>query len=291
MGIHVGDAAVKYGKDGIVQGLPAWADLRFDPRPGPMPGHGWKRRLPLALTSLAAHGLMIAALLQVDASQPVPGNSQTATERVQLRFVSAHSQLQEQGARTAASSSLAITKPQPAASRPVPPADPAAAVVEPAPTWAAVPVAVTEPAMVAPASMAASVPVAAPDNQPATHLGGVGRGQGMHGPGTAAQDSAPLQHSQGVADWSQAVMRQLARFRSYPASARMQRVEGVVMVHATIAADGQVLATRLRHSCGNPDLDAEALATFHRARRLPAPPAHLPSPLQVDLPVAFRLRS
>ena len=86
-------------------------------------------------------------------------------------------------------------------------------------------------------------------------------------------------------------MRRLERFRSYPPAARSQRIEGVVLVQATIAADGQVLATRLHHSCGNPDLDAEALATFSRARRLPPPPAHLPSPLQVDLPVAFRLRS
>lgn len=93
------------------------------------------------------------------------------------------------------------------------------------------------------------------------------------------------------ADWAESVMRRLEKFRVYPAAARHRRVEGVVMVQATIGADGKVLETRLRSSCGNADLDAEALATFARARKVPAPPSHLPIPVRVDLPVAFALRS
>ncbi|MGN0857966.1 MAG: energy transducer TonB [Stenotrophomonas sp.] len=260
---------------------------------------GWKRRLPLALGSLALHGLLIAALVQAAPSQPIAGNNDLASERVQLRFVSADSIEREQGAAASAATSpltststAASSVPDSTVAKSLPAPAPRPQVVLASTVSAAEPVSVT-PAATSVAAAAASPAAAATAqlNASAASHGAAGRGQAAHGHGSAAHSSAPALDSQGVADWSQAVMRRLARFRSYPAAARAQRVEGVVMVHATIAADGQVLATRVRHSCGNPDLDAEALATFSRARRLPAPPAYLPSPLQVDLPVAFSLRS
>ncbi|WP_057636366.1 energy transducer TonB family protein [Stenotrophomonas ginsengisoli] len=301
MGTRVGIAAGKHGIGSTPQAGPAWAGLHFGPRPSAPAGPGRGRHWPLALASLAAHGLLIAALLQAAPSQPLAGNSESAPERVQLRFVTASSILREQGA--AAASPASLSPPQAPASTSTSTASTTATArplpVSPVPAPLAVASlpAATGPASAPPAGPAvqsvaatAAAPATAADATAASH-GTAGPGLAAHGHGSASHSSAPAQDSQGVADWSQAVMRQLARFRTYPAAARAQRVEGVVMVHATIAADGQVLATRVRHSCGNPDLDAEALATFSRARRLPAPPAHLPSPLQVDLPVAFTLRS
>ena len=122
------------------------------------------------------------------------------------------------------------------------------------------------------------------------HHHGHGRGRGESVGNAPAQSRASDEAGGSEADWTRLVMRRLEKFRTYPAAARHHRAEGVVMVQATIGADGKVLETRLRTSCGNADLDAEALATFARARTLPAPPAHLPSPLRVDLPVAFTLR-
>ena len=296
--------SAKHASDCTAHTDPAWAKLRFGPRPHVIAGRGWQQRLPLALASLAVHGLLIAALLQAAPRAPESGNSLAVSERVQLRFVSAHSVVQEQGARAAASNPApsaapAETTAQALLEKPLPVRKTAQLalperVQQPSPALspaisnsAAAPVA---PSMSLAVSNSAAAPAAAADQPDVASTASAGRGQGVEGQGRAAQTSAPAQDSHGVADWSQAVMRQLARFRSYPASARAQRVEGVVLVHATIAADGKVLATRVRHSCGNPDLDAEALATFQRARRLPAPPAHLPSPLQVDLPVSFSLR-
>lgn len=270
---------------------PAWAGLRFGPRPRARPGRGGLQRLPLALASLAIHGLVIVALLQAAPCPPESGNSQAASERVQLRFVSAHSVVQEQGAGAPATQTAARAAPAPAEAVARPPLHRPRRLAETARLTLPEPVPPSAPATSSKARPSAAAASATVAGQPdAGRTASAGRGQGIEGQGSATQTRAPAQDTPGVADWSLAVMRQLARYRTYPASARAQRMEGVVMVQATIAADGQVLATRLRHSCGNPDLDAEALATFQRARRLPAPPAHLPSPLQVDLPVAFRLR-
>lgn len=269
---------------------PVWAGLRFGPRPRARPGRGGLR-LPLALASLAIHGLLIAALLQAAPRPPESGNSLVASERVQLRFVSAHSVMQEQGAGAPATQTAARAAPAPAEAVARPPLHRPRRLAETARLTLPEPVTPSAPAASSKARPSAAAAPATVARQPdAGRTASAGRGQGVEGQGSATQTRAPAQDTPGVADWSLAVMRQLARYRTYPASARAQRMEGVVMVQATIAADGQVLATRLRHSCGNPDLDAEALATFQRARRLPAPPAHLPSPLQVDLPVAFRLR-
>lgn len=270
---------------------PAWAGLRFGPRPPARPGRGGLQRLPLALASLAIHGLLIAALLQAAPRPPESGNSLVASERVQLRFVSAHNVMQEQGAGAPATQTAARAAPAPAEAVARPPLHRPRPLAETARLTLPEPVPPSAPAASPKARPSAAAAPATVAGQPdAGRTASAGRGQGIEGQGSATQTRAPAQDTPGVADWSLAVMRQLARYRTYPASARAQRMEGVVMVQATIAADGQVLATRLRHSCGNPDLDAEALATFQRARRLPAPPAHLPSPLQVDLPVAFRLR-
>ena len=288
----MGIATAKHPHDRTAQADPVWAGLRFGPRPQAIAGRGWQQRLPLALASLAVHGLLIAALLQAAPRAPESGNNLAVSERVQLRFVSAASVVQEQGARAAASNAAPSAAPASAE------ATAQTSPEKPLPVRRTAQLALPErvqqhaPSMSPAISNSAASAAAAEADQPdAASTASAGRGQGVEGQGNAAQTSAPSQDSHGVADWSQAVMRQLARFRTYPASARAQRVEGVVMVHATIAADGKVLATRVRHSCGNPDLDAEALATFQRARRLPAPPAHLPSPLQVDLPVSFSLRS
>lgn len=297
----MGKAAGKQGTGTYRQADPTWSGLRFCPRPAPMARWHWRRHLPLALASLAAHGLLIASLLHAHGPRPASGNALLETDRVQLRFVSVDDVVREKGAAAASVAAVSPTQApastatatsistSTAAPLPVSRARPPVAVASLPAVAGQAGASPAGPAVEAVASTAAAA--AAQAEEMAASHGAAGHGQAARGHGRAAHSSAPAQDRQGVADWSQEVMRRLARFRSYPAAARAERIEGVVMVQATIAADGQVLATRVRHSCGNADLDAEALATFGRARRLPAPPAHLPSPLQVDLPVAFTLHS
>ena len=194
---------------------------------------------------------------------------------------------------------------------PAPPARPAKAGGESAPPAQPRPVPVlplpaervTAPVTQAVALLPAAAQAFAPDNAneppplraPATSTANPGAAQTSPGGGAASASVAPSSTAgappAGVTDssWALAVMKRLEKFRTYPAAARNRRAEGVVLVQASIAPDGKVLDARVRVSCGDLDLDAEAVATFQRAGRVPPPPGGLTAPLQVDVPVDFHL--
>jgi protein TonB len=84
------------------------------------------------------------------------------------------------------------------------------------------------------------------------------------------------------------VLAQLNRFKQYPRAARQARIEGVVMLHFVMDADGKVQACEIAKSSGRPILDAEALALIQRAQPLPALPADFPArTLDAVVPIAF----
>src|SRR5262245_3369838 len=73
------------------------------------------------------------------------------------------------------------------------------------------------------------------------------------------------------------VLGQLNRFKQYPRTARQAHIEGVVMLHFVMDANGKVLSFEIAKSSGRPVLDAEALALIQRAQPLPALPADYPT--------------
>lgn len=86
------------------------------------------------------------------------------------------------------------------------------------------------------------------------------------------------------------VLAQLNRFKQYPRAARQARIEGVVMLHFIMAADGKVQSYEIAKSSGRPVLDAEALALIQRAQPLPALPADFPTrTLDALVPIEFYL--
>ena len=86
------------------------------------------------------------------------------------------------------------------------------------------------------------------------------------------------------------VLAQLNRFKQYPRSARQAHIEGVVMLHFVMAADGKVQSFEIAKSSGRPVLDAEALALIQRAQPLPALPADFPTrTLDALVPIEFFL--
>jgi protein TonB len=86
------------------------------------------------------------------------------------------------------------------------------------------------------------------------------------------------------------LLAQLNRFKQYPRSARQARIEGVVMLHFVLDAQGKVLSAEIAKSSGRPVLDAEALALIQRAQPLPALPADYPTrTLDAVVPIAFSL--
>jgi protein TonB len=86
------------------------------------------------------------------------------------------------------------------------------------------------------------------------------------------------------------LLAQLNRFKQYPRAARQAHIEGVVMLHFVMAADGKIQSFEIAKSSGRPVLDAEALALIQRAQPLPALPADFPArSLDAIVPIEFFL--
>lgn len=86
------------------------------------------------------------------------------------------------------------------------------------------------------------------------------------------------------------VLAQLNRFKQYPRAARQARIEGVVLLHFVMDANGAVQSFEIAKSSGRPVLDAEALALIQRAQPLLALPADYPTrTLDAIVPIAFSL--
>ena len=86
------------------------------------------------------------------------------------------------------------------------------------------------------------------------------------------------------------LLAQLNRFKQYPRAARQARIEGVVMLHFVMDADGKVQSFEIAKSSGRPVLDAEALALIQRAQPLPALPPDFPTrTLDAVVPIQFSL--
>ena len=86
------------------------------------------------------------------------------------------------------------------------------------------------------------------------------------------------------------VLAQLNRFKQYPRAARQARIEGEVMLHFVMDADGKVQSAEISKSSGRPVLDAEALALIQRAQPLPALPVEFPTrTLDAVVPIEFSL--
>jgi protein TonB len=86
------------------------------------------------------------------------------------------------------------------------------------------------------------------------------------------------------------LLAQLGRFKQYPRAARQAHIEGVVMLHFVMDAQGRVLSFEIAKSSGRPVLDAEALSLIQRAQPLPALPPDYPSrTLDAVVPIEFSL--
>jgi len=102
-----------------------------------------------------------------------------------------------------------------------------------------------------------------------------------------APTSTPAKRDYG---WlSEAILRRVEELKRYPASARVDRAEGKVVVKAVINEDGNVGAVEVFQSSGHPGLDKAAIDTLRQAA-----PFHLPRPLghpgiTIKIPMSYRL--
>jgi periplasmic protein TonB len=91
--------------------------------------------------------------------------------------------------------------------------------------------------------------------------------------------------------WQTGLMRQLQRFKRYPASAQSRKEEGVVLLSFSLDRSGHVLAHSIARSSGYKDLDDEVMAMITRAEPLPSFPASMTQDrLDLTVPIRFSLR-
>jgi protein TonB len=88
---------------------------------------------------------------------------------------------------------------------------------------------------------------------------------------------------------SEAILRRVEELKRYPASARVDRAEGKVVVKAVINEDGDISEVEVFQSSGHPGLDKAAVDTMQQAA-----PFHLPLPLRqprmtIKIPMNYRL--
>jgi periplasmic protein TonB len=88
---------------------------------------------------------------------------------------------------------------------------------------------------------------------------------------------------------SETVLRRVEEVKRYPASARMERAEGKVVVKAVIKEDGSIGEVEVFQSSGYPSIDRAALETLREAA-----PFSLPRPLgrpgmAIKIPMSYRL--
>ena len=88
---------------------------------------------------------------------------------------------------------------------------------------------------------------------------------------------------------SEAVLRRMEELKRYPASARVDRAEGKVVVKAVITEDGNLGEVEVFQSSGHPALDKAAIDTMRQAA-----PFYLPHPLgqprmTIKIPMSYRL--
>ena len=102
--------------------------------------------------------------------------------------------------------------------------------------------------------------------------------------------AAPSGSGEGRDSFLGRLLAQLNRFKQYPRTAQKAGIEGVVMLHFVMDANGKVLSYEIAKSSGRPILDQEALALIQRAQPLPALPADFPTrTLDAIVPIAFAL--
>ncbi|HEY8255936.1 MAG TPA: energy transducer TonB, partial [Rhizomicrobium sp.] len=106
---------------------------------------------------------------------------------------------------------------------------------------------------------------------------------------------APLAAPQGAGESRDSflarLLAQLNRVKQYPRAARQARIEGVVMLHFMMDAQGKLVSFDIAKSSGRAVLDNEALALIQRAQLPPLPAGFPTSTLDAVVPIQFSLSS
>jgi protein TonB len=129
-------------------------------------------------------------------------------------------------------------------------------------------------------------------SEPSTTPGQIAQSDQATLPAHMATISPAPSHTATKRDYgwlSETIVRRVEELKRYPASARVDRAEGKVVVKAVINEDGSIGEVNVFQSSGYPTLDEAAVETMQRAA-----PFHLPHPLgqprmTIKIPMSYRL--
>ena len=93
----------------------------------------------------------------------------------------------------------------------------------------------------------------------------------------------------GVADYAVILRRHVAAHISAPTGSDGRNLAGTVIVRFRVARDGRIVDARVLQATSAP-LEEAALATLWRSDPMPRVPLDLAAPLEVDVPIEFRMR-
>lgn len=269
------------------------------PRPGGESWHIW----PAALAgSLALHLLLLAGIAWWRGTPPPKPRQVVPIEAILLTQLTPGPA--GGGGTPAGPATMQKELPKP----PTPPPPKAKVKPRPQPRPKATPAPEPPPALALPRPVAppAPAPKAAPSPAPSVTAasaggsltsgsgggtGGSGGGTGGgHGPGSGSGVGPGTGTGNPLAAYLQEVRRLLERHKDYPLLARQMHLEGVAVVHFTIAADGRLEGAGLKRSSGHELLDRAAQETVRRVGRFPPlPPALGRDRLALAIPISFRL--
>lgn len=111
--------------------------------------------------------------------------------------------------------------------------------------------------------------------------------QSQAGEGDVSADGASRAASENT--YQRLLQKHIRPYRLYPSEAVSRRAEGTVTVRFRVGRDGDVQEAWVVGRSRDPALDRAALETLWRAEPLPGVPAELPAPVEVELPMPFRL--
>ncbi len=189
--------------------------------------------------------------------------------------------------------------PAPAPTRPTAPSQSAAQTTQAEPSrhetvapTVAEATSIVKPAEAPVAASAESAAQTAPSSAPSAILGQTAPSDQTPAPTQMAAISPTPTNAPTKLDYgwlSETILRRVEELKRYPASARMDRAEGKVVVKAVIDEDGSIGEVEVFQSSGHPGLDKAAIETLRQAA-----PFHLSRPLgqprmTIKIPMSYRL--